>query len=68
MPKVTIEFNLPEESEEYKITTNAMEYYCALCDLDNDLRNALKHGHAYKTIDEALEDTRRRLNEYADLG
>jgi hypothetical protein len=25
MPKVTIEFNLPEESEEYKITTNAME-------------------------------------------
>jgi len=35
MPKATIEFNLPEESREYKTTMNASEMYCALWNIYN---------------------------------
>lgn len=42
--KATIEFNLPEESHEHELAINASSMYCAICDLDNYLRNLIKHG------------------------
>lgn len=44
MPSITIKFNLPEESEEYKIASKASDYYCALDDFREVLRAERKYG------------------------
>jgi hypothetical protein len=42
--KATLEFNLPEETHEHELAINAATMYSAICDLDNHLRNVIKHG------------------------
>lgn len=51
--KATIEFTLPEEQEEHLRAARANDAWCALYDIDNMLRNLLKHGdNRYKTVEE----------------
>lgn len=46
MPKVTFEFSLPEDQEEFNIASKYSDYYCALWDIANELfRPARKHGY-----------------------
>jgi len=61
VPKVSIVFDLPEESNEYLITTHALDWALVACDIDTMLRVALKHGHQYESADEALEAVRKEL-------
>ena len=63
MPKVTYEFNLPEEADEYKEHRCGPSYRRVLQELDNWLRNGLKHGSldgteygAYEAIREEICD------------
>jgi hypothetical protein len=42
MPKVTIEFNLPEEQSEFDNATNGDKYLSVLYNLDCQLRNWIK--------------------------
>lgn len=42
--KAILEFNLPDDASEYKISQRASDYLCVLIELDNSLRNALKYG------------------------
>ena len=42
--KATLEFNLPEEREEFEMTNRALDYYSQLSNIDNYLRSILKHG------------------------
>jgi hypothetical protein len=42
--KATLEFNLPEEKEEFDMTNKAVDYYSQLHEIDNYLRRLLKHG------------------------
>jgi hypothetical protein len=44
MPKVTIEFNLPDEQSEFEEINNAGKYYSVLWDLDQFLRNKTKYA------------------------
>jgi hypothetical protein len=44
MPKVTIEYNLPEEQCEFDEANNAGKYYSVLWDIDQYMRNKIKYG------------------------
>lgn len=44
MPLATIQFNLPEEQEEFRDAIKASKYKAALCDLDQELRQVTKYG------------------------
>jgi len=43
MPRVTIEYTLPEEQDEFETANNASKYYSVLWDLDQYLRNFVKY-------------------------
>lgn len=44
MPKVTLEFQLPEESEQFEITSKASHLDYVIQELDNYLRSKIKYG------------------------
>ena len=65
--KATIEFNLPEESNEHLRTVQSGYAWSALHDIDYMLRNLLKHGDdRYKTVEELAhairEEARYAIN------
>lgn len=43
MPKVILEFNLPEEQDEYEITRSAGKMYSSLWDIQNYMRELRKY-------------------------
>ncbi len=61
--KATLEFNLPEEKNEYDLTTRGVDWSLVSFDMDEVLRGYLKYGHSFKTVDEAIEEIRNRLHE-----
>ena len=61
--KAILEFNLPEERNEFDCCINGSDYQSALAHIDDFLRNALKHGHNFKTPEEVMEWTRNRIAE-----
>jgi len=61
--KATLTFDLPEDECSFRIAGTAMEWALTCFEIDQILRNYLKYGHEFKTIDEALETVRTRLNE-----
>ena len=67
MPKYTIEFHHDEE-EEFQICIKSMDYWNALFDLDQWLRNKLKYQEIteeqYKAFEECREELHRKLKEY----
>lgn len=52
--KWIIEFN-EDEKESFEYAHFGSDYSHAICEIKNKLRSDLKHGHTYKTADEALE-------------
>jgi hypothetical protein len=44
MPKAMLLFKLPEEQEEFNNAIKAPDVISALCELQGELRNYLKHG------------------------
>lgn len=63
--KATLEYNLPEEQDLYIGACQGVNIKNVVRDIDNEMRNWLKHGHSFKSADEALENVRRML--YDDL-
>lgn len=67
--KAILEFNLPEDIVEHHDALHGMDWKICLSDLDQELRNALRYGHQFKTADEAVDHFRTRLHEIiADRG
>lgn len=57
--KATLEFNLPEDTYEYMRAAKVNDAWMALYEIDNMLRNLLKHGDSrYKTIEELAQAIR----------
>ena len=51
--KATLEFNLPEDTQEHLRAVQSNHAWSALYDIDNMLRNLLKHGDdRYETVEE----------------
>lgn len=64
--KAIIEFNLPEEDRDFRLAANAGKVVGAIYDIREDMRIWLKHGHTFKTADEALEAVRKQLIDVLD--
>ena len=58
-----LKFNIPEEDYEFRAAYDGMKWLCALHDMDEQLRAWLKHGHGFKSADEALQAVRDWLRE-----
>jgi hypothetical protein len=56
--KAILEFNLPEDKEDFDFVTNAVNYYSALCEFDQWLRSEYKYNG-----NEAMVEVREKLNE-----
>jgi hypothetical protein len=60
--KAILEFNLPEETEEFETASNGWKYKSVLCDLDNFLRGKLKYDNTLTPEqDEAYDKVRTEL-------
>jgi len=64
--KAIFEFNLPQETYEYKCAQQGADLRMVVSNLDNTLRVMLKHGHRYETATMALQDIRKKLHEDLD--
>ena len=53
--KATLEFNLPEETTEYKRANQSQDMFAAIFHFSERLRSYRKYGHDFKTADEALD-------------
>ena len=50
--KATLEFNLPEESNEYLLTQKGASYYCALFDIQQEMFRLKEEGVRCFNIDD----------------
>ena len=66
--KATLEFNLPEEREEFETSVNAYRYKSALWELDNYLRGKIKHApdDMHDEFLNALKMVRNELHELTE--
>ena len=52
MPELTITYNLPKEKDDFTLANRGHDFYSALFDISNELRNWRKE---YKKPEEVLE-------------
>ena len=55
MPKVTLEFDLPEEQDDLTCALEGSEWSRVYDDIRQYVRVSYKHGHTYKSADEAID-------------
>ena len=53
--KARLEFDLPDEREEFEINRKAVDLYVNLSDMTEQIRTWRKHGHRFKDADELLD-------------
>lgn len=59
----TLTFTMPDDRDAHTLAVHALDLYCVMCDVSEELRRLLKYGHEYKTADEALEWVREHLSD-----
>lgn len=64
--KATLEFNLPEEEDEYKCAMNGRAYRAVLIEMDEMLRRRLKYEDLPEAISETIQLIRDNLYEYLE--
>ena len=65
--KYIIDFEIPEDREEYERAVRASDAWGALNDVDTLCRNVLKHGHTYKSVEEFAQAVRFKVHGHGDL-
>ena len=67
--KAILEFNLPEDKEEFDAASKGMDWALVAWDMDQLLRDKLKYGDLLPNTRAELEEIRDTLNEMlADRG
>ena len=61
--KAILEFNLPEEEEQFNAANKGMDWALVAWDMDNILRDKLKHGKLLPNTRAELEEIKNTLNE-----
>ena len=63
--KATLEFNLPEDNDDFKMANNGVNWYLVCWELDNDLRAKTKYAPDSLPQDkyDAYQEIRERLRE-----
>ena len=59
--KATLQFELPDERDEHIRAVHAAAAWACLDDLDNTLRNAVKYGHEFKSVEQFAEHLRKEI-------
>ena len=59
--KAILEFDLPEDEDNHRAAINGANWESVCLSVADILRNWIKHGHSFKSVDEALEKTRDTL-------
>jgi len=60
--KAILEFNLPEDNEDFDVASRAMSWAILAWDIDQMIRSLLKyHPDEYKTGEQALEHVREEI-------
>ena len=59
MPKVTMQFDLPEEESEMLLAQRGSEFYCAILEMQKEVRQHRKY-------DKKLEDCFERITQILD--
>ncbi len=64
--KAILEFNLPDDQEDFKLATNAVSWYSVCWDLDQELRAKTKYASDDLSQDkyDAYQEIRDLLREY----
>jgi hypothetical protein len=63
----TLKFNLPEETTEHLWATNGGRMASAICEVLDKTRSWLKHGHEFKSPEEAIQGCRELLLDVAEI-
>ena len=65
--KAILEFNLPEEGDDFRYAINGEEYFLALNNIREDVRQMWKYQelseNEYKIVDEIYQMINQRINE-----
>jgi len=61
--KATIEFNLPEDEEQFNVANKGMDWALLAWDIDQLLRKILNYGKLLPNTRAELEEIRDTLNE-----
>jgi len=61
--KAILEFNLPDDDQEFTLATRASSYWSSLWELDQHLRGLTKYGELNDEAYKALTETRDKLRE-----
>ena len=61
--KAILEFNLPEDEEQFNTASKGMDWALVAWDMDQILRDKLKHGDLFPNTRAELEEIRDTLNE-----
>jgi len=60
--KAILEFDLPEDHEQFNAATQAQDWVLAMDELDQYLRGLCKHGSTYRSAEGALNVTCEMLH------
>ena len=66
MVKAILEFNMPEDFHEHSMAVHGVDWALVVWDMDQWLRNKLKYGHSFDTIDGCVENIREHLHEFME--
>ena len=61
MPIARLEYNLPEEQEEFKVATEAMSWKAAMQEIDGEMRKRLKYNCPPKAVADEVDRLRQFL-------
>lgn len=65
--KAKLEFDLPEDEEQFNVASKAMDWALIAWDIEQQCRDWIKYdNHQFKSIEEALQGVRDIINEAMD--
>ena len=65
--KAKLEFNLPEDKDEFNVASKAMDWALIAWDIEQQCRDWIKYeNHEFKTIEEALQGVRDMIQDVMD--
>jgi len=63
--KATLEFDLPEDDEQFNIVNNGVKYYGILNDISNVIRSNYKYD---KSVEDCFEEIKELMEEFDFIG
>ena len=63
--KATLEYNLPDDREDFELACNGYKYYSVLWDFDQHLRSKIKYDESLsQEVHDTYQEIREKLREF----